>query len=369
MPDREEKATPSRIEIAKALRHMKAIATRNQYEAIHKVLGLAHDEELSRAVSGLGEEDEFLLMCVLMGTATHLAPLEQRPSVAGGRSAPDLLARFQPGYYPKTISSSHHSGYTCFVEVKSTKKDTFHFGGKHLHELREFAAAFQLPLVFAIRFLRWHGVALWVIVEDKDRTRRSLSVSVSDWISGLRPVLWNEEGYMLFPGTYFQATYGPRTTQHGIWHPKYGEQVAFQVVTNKGRFEFDGEEGDIVAGFFESYNLREEKIERHGENTYVAYVPQNSTLSVVDLIYGMNRLPRDEDGHLVYDAGTVLRKLADGQKYPLITREFVTYFAKHFCHLGALGVVGYGKPEDTYARWLAIGGQAVPPSPPVEGKP
>ena len=165
---------PSKIEIAKALKHIKSITTPNKFNAIHKMLGANHWEGLDRAVAGLGEEDEFLLMCVLMGTATHLAPLEQRPSIAGGKAAPDLLARFQPGYFQKSIPKSQHTGYKCLIEVKSTTQDEFSIGGRHLQELRAFADTFGLPLVFAVRFLRFDSAALWVLRVCKEITSAKL---------------------------------------------------------------------------------------------------------------------------------------------------------------------------------------------------
>jgi hypothetical protein len=74
-------------------------------------------------------QDEFVLLCVLMQTSTHLVPLDQTASVATGNAAPDLLARFQPGFFPEGIPSSRHRGYRCLVEVKSRSRDEFVMSG------------------------------------------------------------------------------------------------------------------------------------------------------------------------------------------------------------------------------------------------
>src|SRR5712692_9643938 len=130
---------PSEIEIAKALKQVKAIANKKQYDQVLQIFARDQSDRIAQAVAGLTEEDEFLLLCLLMRTTTHLAPLEQRSAIAVGSAAPDLLARFQPGYLSKGISASNHRGYQCFVEVKSTKNQKFRMSGSALRKLRDFA--------------------------------------------------------------------------------------------------------------------------------------------------------------------------------------------------------------------------------------
>src|SRR5437016_5289947 len=138
----------SQIEIAKALSRIKAIANSEQYNAVVQTLTGGPVDAIERAVAGLSEEDEFVLLCMLMGTSTHLAPLDQTASIATGNGAPDLLARFRPGLFTEGFSSSQHRGYPCLVEIKSTSKDQFLMSGSALRRLRSFAEAFQLPLLF-----------------------------------------------------------------------------------------------------------------------------------------------------------------------------------------------------------------------------
>ena len=119
----------SQIEIAKALRRVKAIANSAQYHSVVQTLTGGPVDAIERAVTGLSQEDEFILLCLLMQTSTHLAPLDQTASIAIGNTAPDLLARFQPGFFAEGIPSSRHRGYRCLVEVKSTSKDVFFMSG------------------------------------------------------------------------------------------------------------------------------------------------------------------------------------------------------------------------------------------------
>lgn len=354
------KMDPSAIEIAKALKQVKAVADRAAYQQILGILAASQAERVGQAVAGLTQEDEFLLLCMLMGTATHLAPLEQRSAIVAGKSAPDLLARFQPHYWGSRgyVASSKHSGYRCFVEVKSTKESEFAMGGAALQRLRGFAEAFELPLVFAVRFLRFSGVALWVIAEDADPATTSMRLNISHWINGLRPVLWSEHSYMLIPGTQFEATYSSTAaTGAAVLHSDYGEQTAFEIVTHKGRFSYTGADALLASMFFESYGLEEAESQRANDVTRVTYRARNLSMSIADLIYGVNRLPRDEDGELVYDPSRTLRELADGQTPMLIGRQTVEELGNRFCDIGAVALGEYGDPEARYQLWLATGGQ------------
>jgi hypothetical protein len=354
--------TASKIEIAKALRHIKAVATSEQYNSVLQTLTGGPVDAIEHAVSGLSEEDEFVLLCMLMQTSTHLAPLGQTASIAVGNAAPDLLARFQPGFWPDGIPSSRHRGYRCLVEVKSTSKGEFSMGGSALQRLRAFADAFQLPLLFAVRFLRHRRSAVWVIVEDTNRSKRSLKVLLSDWIEGLRPVLWNEYAYMIVTGTQFQITYSPEIRGEGARHPVYGEQVALRIITSKKSIDLVALESVLTSAFFETYNLIETDVQREGEFVRATYRPEADALSIADLIYRMNRLPTDDEGRRTYDAGRAIRELAEGQRTTLVNRALVDAVGKAMCDIGALCVLGYDGPEQTRRKWLATGGQQCQPS-------
>ena len=360
MGKKANKDQASRIEIAKALRNVKSIATPPQYAEVQAILAAGHVDHVADSVAGLSEEDEFALLCILMGTATHITALEQRHSIAAGNAAPDFLIRFQPGFYQQRIPASSHRGYRCFVEVKTTKKQTLRVSGSHLKKLRAFADAFGFPLLFAVRFTEFKGAALWVIVEDANRHAAAVRITVSDYTAGLRPVLWNERAYMLLPGTYFQATYSSETTGKGVRHLEYGELVGFQLVTQKERIPLSGDEAAIAHAFFEPYGLKEAKVLREGHLVHAAYTAENMVLSEADLLYGINNLVRDKDGNLAYDAGKIIRQLAEGASPTVVPRDFVKYYANTFSNMNVLAPMGYGEPEKEYEKWLATGGVATP---------
>jgi len=229
--------------------------------------------------------------------------------------------------------------------------------GGALRRLREFADSFNLPLLFAVRFLRFENAALWVLVEDIARAQTSLRIDISHWLEGLRPVLWDEHSYLVLPGTHFEAIFSANATGGVLRHADHGEQIGFDIVTSKGRFPQRDADALLASAFFEPYGLEEVSSRREGSVTHVIYRPTNAAMSIADLVYGMNRLPRDDDGSLLFDAATALRELADGHALPLVHRQLVEHLGARFCDIAAVGIAEYGEPRARYAKWIATGGR------------
>ncbi len=218
MSDHEETelSENSKVELAKALLAVRSVASAADCARIRSILVSPGAEDgIDRAVHGLSKEDEFALICRLMGRATHLVHLEQRPVIAGDYIVPDFLARFQPGCFVHGRSSSQSRGVRCLVEVKSTANDKFKIGGKNLKRLRAFADQFGLPLIFAVRFLCFEQHALWVMVEDADQAANSLTVPYDGLTTGVRHVLWDDYFYFLPNTLYFKAVYDAASGDKG----------------------------------------------------------------------------------------------------------------------------------------------------------
>lgn len=359
MTDNDHGSAPSRIEIAKTLKQVKAVATPEQYSQVATIL--AGDSYSSdEAVHGMSQEDEFIILCMSMGTATHLAPLEQRPSIAIGAGAPDILARFQPpcnAGFKTSVGREHHSGYRCVIEVKSTKSDELKFRGAALRKIRSFADSFGLPLVFAVRFTRFFNNAFWAIVEDSDREKTSISVTPNNVTSPLRAVLWDDRAYFLTPGTYITSVYEAAPGKDGVRHPKHGKLAALEInMTNRSYVLESKAELVMNSMFFEALNKKERRVETHGSTIRVEYELRNTFTTIADLLFALNRLARDKDGNILYDPNRALRQLADGQSPLLITRGHVEVLCSQLSAAGALLVSHMTDPKQLYDTWITTGG-------------
>ncbi|MBY0459396.1 MAG: hypothetical protein K2V38_18885 [Gemmataceae bacterium] len=354
-----------KVELAKTMLAVRSIASAEDFQKVRDILvPTAAKDAVDRAVQGLSKEDEFAMMCRLMGTATHLVHQEQRPVIDGDYLVPDFLARFQPDCTPLRKSSSDSQGGRCFVEVKSTEDNSFKVGGQKLRRLRAFADQFGFPLLFAVRFLRFGGHALWVIVED-DRSRNSLKITYGDLGNGVRHVLWDDFFYRVNPWICFREVYDSSATdESGYRHPTRGVLREFHIVsepdhpmTGPGGVEntaiFTGLDAATFNNFFDCFRLKELGSEQRGHLTSALLEP-TMPCCIADLIYQMNRLPRDEHGQAILDPSRVL-VAADGG--PPINRDFIRSIVKM---VGAvtLHVIAFGPPDEQLQKWQRFGGKA-----------
>lgn len=355
----ELKIQPSTIEMAKTLRQVKTVATPEQYSRITEILCKNGSLPADHTFDGLSQEDEFCLLCLLMGTATHIAPLEQRLSIAAGLSAPDVLVRFQPDYLPDSgtlISSKRHDGFRCLVEIKSTSKSELKFGGQALARLRAFADSFKLPLVFAVRFMQFRSIALWALTEDCEPRKGNLKINITSVYSGLRPVLWSEFGYLLAPGLHLRATFDTATSVQGIEDQTRGVLVDFQFVGLGTRVSCPGNLIETFL-FLEAYSLEEFASETKGTKSTVLFRFGTQMLAAGDLIFAVNRIARDAEGNIPHDVARTLRELADGQKPLLLGRNMVESIAERLCRASVLLKLGLAPGEKRFQDWIRTGGK------------
>jgi hypothetical protein len=347
----------SKIELAKGLKAIRGIVPDEAYERIKRSLVPEEaSEEVEKAISGLSEEDEFALLCRLMGTATHLVGLEQRPLVPGDAIVPDFLARFQPGCSIEGREKTKSSGFKCLVDVKSTTKLRYKIGGSLLARRRKFAATFDLPLLFAVRFLRFGNNAYWVIIHDTDWQRRTLTVEVNEIFSGVRHVLWDEYWYMLQPGLYFECVFEKEHQERGVCHPEYGSQAEFRIIDRRRVIPLTGDSAAFYSAFFVPYDLKEAEVRRHGTKIVQTLVPQLSQCSIIDLVYNINRLPRDAKGRTVYDATKIVARSDTDIAKCLITRDTVEKASMLLQQAGLLHLIGIGEPGTHLKQWVQYGG-------------
>jgi len=304
-------------------------------------------------IRGLSEEDEFALMCRLMGTTTHLVPLEQRPILPGDYLVPDFLVRFQPGCSTDGFTSEDSSGFRCFIEVKSTKKDRYRIGGSRLRRLRNLADEFELPLLFAVRFLMFERNALWVIVEDSNREASSLTVTPEDWLNGIRHILWDESWYMLMPGIHFIFVFDLKYDGLGVGHHEYGTMTELRITDGKKTASYRDSEATIYAAFLEAFGLEEVEARRQDSITYQMLVPRLPVCSMTDAVYSFNRLPCNEEGTSVYDASKMLAQL----DRDLYGRDIVDKVALSLDNQGFLGYTAINEKEVRLAKWRRYGGK------------
>jgi hypothetical protein len=171
-----------KVEVAETLKSLEDLLEKADYQYPREHLLECHPEfsekDIDRAVRGLREEDEFALMCRLMGTCTSLVRLDQKHNIPGDYSVPDFLASFSPGCEICGIKPEQVEGFRCFIDVKSCyeKPERMKIKSDNLKKLRTYARQFGLPLLFAVRFTKATDFAFWVIAEDSDPNATEIEI-------------------------------------------------------------------------------------------------------------------------------------------------------------------------------------------------
>jgi len=348
----------SKIELAKALKAIRDVCpSEDDYERVKSVIVPPEGaKQVDAAVAGLSEEDEFALMCRLMGTTTHMVALGQRPVIGGDYIVPDFLARFQPGCFFHGFTKEDSSGFNCLIEVKSTRQFEYGVHGSQLRRRRNFAETFGLPLLFAVRLLEFGRNALWIIVEDSDREKRSLKVSSKDLIQGVRHVLWDEYFYMLKPGTHFRSIYDSDCKAPGVRHSEYGIQREFRIVAGDQEQSFGLPNATVYTMFFEAFDLAEASVDRHDSLTEVVLKPRLQLCSIADMLYCFMRMPQDEHGQPLYDSSRLLARADQETDGVPFNRRFVEAVASPLFQERILYRVGIGDEKANLEKWRRYGG-------------
>jgi len=351
-------ADVTRIELAKALKSIKAVATPAQFEETKKLyIQEGGEESVMSAVNGLSEEDEFSMLTKLLGTATHIIGLEQRPLIRGEYIVPDLFVNLKMGNAVNRKSSKDFGEYKCLIEVKSTEKDNFKIGGSRLKKLRNISDLMGFPLLFAIRFLRARQNAFWAIIED-DRSSTSLNVTHQAAIDGVRNVVWNEYILTPNPNLIIKCEFSKSATINSIRHNEYGNQISAIFTDGINTLTLDSSEAFMTCGLLETYDLEEFKVEIINDDKTIQYLrPTLSTAFLADLIYKMNNLIVDEFGNVVYDAPKLVVRSDTGAHETLINRQLIEVIAKPLVDKNLLFIGAIGDPLKQLNKWKEFGGK------------
>jgi hypothetical protein len=350
----------SRIEEAKALRALKGVtASDAEFEKIRDTLFPVPDPKRDRALVGLSQEDEFAILCRLMGTCTHLARLDQTPFLKTEVIVPDYIASFAPGCSVKGLSAEEVKlTYSCFVEVKSHDKQKYRISERDLKRREEFPHHFGLPLVFAIRFTQYQGQAAWLLLTSKEFRRAERKVDLTQQIrSGIGHVLFDD--YMIVAPNDFDVSYvwDSAGSLESIRHERYGALVEVGLFANRTLVPVDESERLLVGAVLESFRPRVVSTKTSGtKTTEILRVSANQGRMLSNLVYACNQLATDEaTGKTVYDPVRITSSLdAEKPHLSLLERNHVEYIVeKHFLNR-QLYKVGMGGPDEHLSKLRAL---------------
>lgn len=317
----------SPIEMAKHLISLKSFTNKKfDFDKVKEAL-VPHDKigRVNQIIYGLEQEDEFAILCKLMGTCESLTKIGQNPLIQNNEIAPDLMGSFLPkSSVDKDKTDSFE--YKCFIEVKSCKKKFFKISAKDLKRRVAFAERYKMPLIFAVRFTAFDSNGIWAIVDSINLFKNKRRIQISDILDGMKTVLLDDYGIYSDPHLHV-AHYYDSNLQEGMKHKKYGVLVKTVILLpDQEPISIEGKNASLISFFIGMFDGEVAKVESENNITCeVVYI--GSQLKILsDIMFQINRQVIDEDGNYDFDASKVMSLLdsKDG-KYPLLTREMVEY--------------------------------------------
>jgi len=321
----------SPIELAKRVINLKGLVDSNtDFEKIkEQLVPKPHWERVNQIIRGLEQEDEFAILCKIMGTCESLTKIDQNPIIESDEKAPDFLASFRPGCAVQGLRAQDiNVSYNCFIEVKSCKNEKFRISEKDLASRNKFTQRFRLPLVFAIRFTLFENHCYWILIESKKLAEQGRKVEIdSSFTSSLSPVLFDDYFLLPHPDLHFIRYYDSNSPKNGRRHGHYGIlSKTYMVLSDKKIFEIEDENSLLVNAVLDGIGLDTVQVKTERNITAVILTIGNKMCLLSDMVYQVNNLARKETGEPVYDATRIVSRLdSPNDKPKLITREMVEH--------------------------------------------
>lgn len=318
----------SPIELAKRVNTFRSLSdTNHDFEKIKESLIPENIvERVNQIIGGLEQEDEFAILCKLMGTCESISKIDQNPIIENKEIIPDFLASFHPGctaqgIYPKDIKGR----YNCFVEVKSCKKKVFKISKKDFKSRTDFAKRYHLPLIFAVRFTIFDGQCYWILMDSKYVEKQGRKIEVSQLIGSLGPVLFDDYGLFTHPGLHVAHYYSTDNNLNGILHEEYGVLVKTVILLpDINPIMLDEELAVIPNAVLNCFDFKTTEVQTENEITCVVSHIGKQMRLLSDMVYRVNNLARDKHGDKLYDATRFLARIdSDENKPTLLTRQMV----------------------------------------------
>ncbi len=340
----------SPIELAKSVAGLRGLTdTKREFEALKaSFVPSEHLARVDQILTGLAQEDEFAILCKVMGTCLSICRLSQSPLITNGETPADFLASFTPGVSVQGLSAKQ-VGLTinCLIEVKSCAKPKFSISTKDLRVRSLFARRFSLPLIFAVRFTMFGRHTLWVLVEANELERRGRRIGCDDLTQSLAPAIFDDYGLYTHPNLHLIHHYDSASAVDGIRHKDYGIlQHTTVVLPDCDPIEIPENIATLVNVFFESFEHKLVHVERSDTQAAVVVSVGHQVRILSDLVHSANYLARDESGDIAYDAGRLIARMDLVEKPPVITRDMMEYVASFLNHRKMmLFKMGLGDPD------------------------
>lgn len=316
----------SNIELAKRLKEIKGITSSNDDfdKLLRSLIPEEKIDEVHRIIRGLSQEDEFALICKMMECCSSITPLDQTPILDTDEKTPDFQVTFHPASFFSNMPPHNDFSYKCMVEVKSTDKLRFKTSRADVRRREAYAKRFNLPLLYAVRFLKAENHAFWVIVTAESLIDKNV-LTAENYVPSLNSLIFDNYTLMLNSQYSIVRRYSQNQEGIGEIHKSMG---ALQSITihNVNGFEYKLESTDAVLfsllfGIFKTYGTYVETYK--GESTIYSHFSIHQCYTLLDVVYGMSNMITDKTGNKKYDPTRAIANMDSPSNPTLLMRRSV----------------------------------------------
>lgn len=315
----------SDVELAKRVKEIKGVASKEDFEMILNHLVPAENRDnINRIISGLSQEDEFALLCKMLECCSSITPLNQTPITNTDEITPDFQATFHPGSFLSRVSRAEASPFNCMIEVKSTDKLKFKCSRKDIDRRRRYAARFNLPLLYAIRFTSVTDHAFWVMVSADDLFDKN-RLDTSAYVDSIGQLLFDNYS-ILTNNTYtFVRRYSTHKTGIGESHEKLGNLQSVELISQDGKSYKPGPHDSLIlAMMYNLFNSASSYTETYnGESVIYSGFRFMNFLTLMDTVYYLNNIITDGEGNKYYDPVRAIANMDSATNPTMIIRRSI----------------------------------------------
>lgn len=315
----------SDVELAKRLKEIKGITTSDKdFNAILKTLiPEGKIDTVHRIIRGLSQEDEFALLCKMMECCSSITPLEQTPLIDSDEKTPDFQVTFHPASFFSGMLPHPDFHYKCMVEVKSTDKAKFKTSRADVQRRKAYADRFNLPLLYAVRFLIADQYAFWVIVTAEQLLKKN-TLTTNDIVPSLNSILFDNYTIMINPSYTIVRKYSKTEQGIGEIHQELGALQSVSIQDKNGCvYDLADKDALLFSMLFSVYFTYGTYIETFKDSSTVyAHFDVNQFKTIADIVFMISNLITGEDGEKLYDPTRAIANMdAKDRKIPLLQRS------------------------------------------------
>ncbi len=280
----------SDVELAKRIKEIKGITDAASFSDIMK--RLVPQERIAtveRIIIGLSQEDDFALLCKMLNCCSSITPLNQTPIVADGELTPDFQVTFHPGSFLSNVSGADAPAFKCMVEVKGTEKFKFKCSRSDIKKRMRFAARYNLPLLYAIKFTALKNNAFWVVVSAEDLHDKN-RIDTSAYVNSLGQLLFDNYSILVNSTYTLIRRYSKNKAGIGERHESLGELQGLELISRDGKAYSPSTSDSLVLAMLYSVfaNTKSYTETCYGETTVYSGFELLSLFTLVDAVYYLN---------------------------------------------------------------------------------